>query len=56
MGYTIDRETYDALGDEATNLIIEQLGSKRASEIVLLSTGPVRSSALASRNEFGSVP
>jgi hypothetical protein len=40
MGYTNDRECYDALGDEATNLIVEQPGSKRASEIVLLGTPP----------------
>ncbi|TWT66678.1 Aminopeptidase YwaD precursor [Allorhodopirellula solitaria] len=36
MGYTNDRECYDALGDEATNLIVEQPGSNRANEIVLL--------------------
>ncbi|WP_372721133.1 M28 family metallopeptidase [Novipirellula sp.] len=36
MGYTIQRETYDAEGDEATNLIVEQPGTKRAEEIVLL--------------------
>ncbi len=36
MGYSNDRETYDALGDEATNLIVEQAGSQRADEIVLL--------------------
>jgi Zn-dependent M28 family amino/carboxypeptidase len=36
MGYSNDRECYDALGDEATNLIVEQPGSKRADEIILL--------------------
>ncbi len=29
MGYTNERECYDAIGDEATNLIVEQPGSKR---------------------------
>tara|TARA_R110002073_G_scaffold67806_3_gene168620 strand:- start:1188 stop:2075 length:888 start_codon:yes stop_codon:yes gene_type:complete len=36
IGYTIQRETYDAEGNEATNLIVEQPGTKRAEEIVLL--------------------
>ena len=36
MGYENTRETYDALGDEATNLIVEQTGTKRPVEIVLL--------------------
>ncbi len=36
MGYSIQREAYDALGDEATNLIVERAGSQRADEIVLL--------------------
>lgn len=36
MGYSTKRETYDALGDEATNIIVEQAGTKRADEIVLL--------------------
>jgi len=41
MGYNHDRECYDALGNEATNLIVERPGSKRpesrkAGEIVLL--------------------
>ncbi|TWT80560.1 Bacterial leucyl aminopeptidase precursor [Planctomycetes bacterium CA13] len=36
MGHTNDRECYDALGDKATNLIVEQPGSKRPDEIVLL--------------------
>jgi Zn-dependent M28 family amino/carboxypeptidase len=36
MGYSLQRETFDALGDEATNLIVEQSGNKRPDEIVLL--------------------
>jgi len=36
MGYQSNRETYDALGDEATNLIVEKTGTKRPDEIVLL--------------------
>ncbi|MGB7346483.1 MAG: M28 family peptidase [Pirellulaceae bacterium] len=36
MGYSNDRECYDAFGDEATNLIVQQPGNKRADEIVLL--------------------
>ncbi len=36
MNYSIDRETYTALGDEATNLIVQRSGKKRADEIVLL--------------------
>lgn len=36
MGYRIAREHYDAIGDQATNLIVEQSGSKRAHEIILL--------------------
>ncbi|MGB7328256.1 MAG: M28 family peptidase [Rubripirellula sp.] len=36
MGYTSERQCYDAIGDEATNLIVERSGSKRADEIVLL--------------------
>lgn len=36
MGYSIQRETYDALGDEATNLVVELAGSSKADEIVLL--------------------
>lgn len=36
MGYSITRECYDALDDEATNLIVEKAGTKRADEIVLL--------------------
>ena len=36
MGFENDRECYDAIGDEATNLIIERPGSKRADEVILL--------------------
>lgn len=36
MGYSVDRECYDAIDDEATNLIVEKAGTKRADEIVLL--------------------
>ncbi len=36
MGFSNSRETYDALGDQATNLIVELPGTKRADEIVLL--------------------
>jgi len=36
MGYRIAREHFDAIGDQATNLIVEQSGSKRAEEIILL--------------------
>lgn len=36
MEFAISRETYDADGDEATNLIVECSGTKRADEIVLL--------------------
>ena len=36
MGYTSSRECYDALGDQATNIVVEQPGSKRSSEIILL--------------------
>ena len=36
MGYRIERETYDALGDQATNLVVEQDGTKRPEEIVVL--------------------
>ena len=36
MGYSIAEETYDALGNVATNLIVEQPGNKRGDEIVLL--------------------
>jgi Zn-dependent M28 family amino/carboxypeptidase len=36
MGYNSSHECYDALGDQATNLIVEQSGTKRADEIILL--------------------
>lgn len=36
MGLQSDRECYDALGEEATNLIVECPGSRRPDEIVLL--------------------
>lgn len=36
MGLANSRETYDALGDQATNLIVELPGTRRAHEIVLL--------------------
>lgn len=36
MGYHSSHECYDAVGDQATNLIVEQSGSKRADEILLL--------------------
>lgn len=36
MGHTTRDETYDALGDEATNIIVEQQGKRRTEEIVLL--------------------
>ena len=36
MGYKSSHVCYDALGDQATNLIVEQSGDKRADEIILL--------------------
>jgi len=36
MEYSHSRECHDAMGDEATNLIVECPGTKRADEIVLL--------------------
>lgn len=36
MGYAIERESYDAAGDEAINLVVEQKGTKRPKDIVLL--------------------
>lgn len=36
MGYEVAEEHFDAIGDRATNLIIQQSGTKRADEIVLL--------------------
>lgn len=35
-GWEVAREAFDALGDRAANLVIEQKGTSRASEIVLL--------------------
>jgi protein-tyrosine phosphatase len=34
MGYTSSRECYDALGDEATNLIVERPGTKRSAQTI----------------------
>lgn len=36
IGYLVAEETYDAIGDEATNLIVETPGGKKPDEIVLL--------------------
>ena len=36
MGYKSTRECFDAIGDQATNLIVEVPGSNRADEILLL--------------------
>ena len=36
MGYEVRREEFDALGDTATNLIIETPGAKRPEQIILL--------------------
>ena len=36
MGYKSSHECYDAIGDQAINLIVEQSGSKRDDEIILL--------------------
>ncbi|OYP34165.1 M28 family peptidase [Rhodopirellula sp. MGV] len=36
MGYGVSHECYDAEGKEATNLIVEQKGSRRSEQIVLL--------------------
>ncbi len=36
MGYEVAQEHFDALGDQATNLIIQRSGTKRADEIILL--------------------
>lgn len=36
MGYDVQRERFDALGDEACNLIVEKRGTTRPEEIVLL--------------------
>lgn len=36
MGYDSTRECFDALGDQATNLIVHQPGEKRAEEVIVL--------------------
>ncbi|MCA9050932.1 MAG: M28 family peptidase, partial [Planctomycetaceae bacterium] len=36
FGNEVRRETFDALGDEATNLIVEKPGTQRPEEVVLL--------------------
>lgn len=36
MGYSVSKEHYDALGQQATNLIVERTGTKRPQEIILL--------------------
>ncbi|WP_442505160.1 M28 family metallopeptidase [Novipirellula sp. SH528] len=36
MGYSIQQEVYDAMGDEATNLIVEQPGKHSSKEIIVL--------------------
>ena len=36
MGHAVHNDTYDALGADATNLIVEKPRTKRANEIVLL--------------------
>jgi Zn-dependent M28 family amino/carboxypeptidase len=36
MGYEVSRETYDAMGNIATNLIVERRGNGRADEILLV--------------------
>jgi Zn-dependent M28 family amino/carboxypeptidase len=36
MGYQVAQEHFDALGDQATNLIIQRSGTKRPDEIILL--------------------
>ncbi|MEM6468885.1 MAG: M28 family peptidase [Planctomycetota bacterium] len=36
MGFTVTRECFDALGDEATNLIVESCGGNRSQELILL--------------------
>lgn len=36
MGYEVAEEHYDAIGDRATNLIVQQVGNKRNNQIVLL--------------------
>ncbi|MGN6545219.1 MAG: M28 family metallopeptidase [Aureliella sp.] len=36
MGYQTRRETYDALGDQAANIVVERIGTKRPDEVILL--------------------
>ncbi|WP_459555485.1 zinc-binding metallopeptidase family protein [Lacunimicrobium album] len=36
LGYEVQREVYDALGDQATNLIVEWPGTSKSDEIILL--------------------
>lgn len=36
MGFDVQRETFAAIGDTATNLVVERAGTKRPEEIVLL--------------------
>ncbi len=36
MGYSVDEEPFEALGDDARNLIVERKGGKRAEQTVLL--------------------
>ena len=36
MGLASERETYDAIGDEATNLMVQRDGANRPDQIVLL--------------------
>lgn len=36
IGFGVHRETFDAIGDTGTNLIVERTGTKRANEIILL--------------------
>ncbi|MCU0719488.1 MAG: M28 family metallopeptidase [Pirellula sp.] len=36
MGYEVTRECYDALGDQATNLIVDRRGTVRSDEIILI--------------------
>lgn len=36
MGHPVSHETYDALGEQATNLIVEKSGTSRSDEIALL--------------------
>lgn len=36
IGYQTSRETYDALGDQAANIVVERIGTKRPDEVILL--------------------